>query len=239
MEAFRHCWGMSAPTGRIDLPDSEIASAAKQFVYDVSPAFVAHHSLRSYLYGRELAAAKGLRPGVDYDDELVFLSCMLHDLGVTEHANGDQRFEVDGADAAARFLREHGVPEARVTTVWQAIALHTSAGLAHRFGAEQAITHLGIGTDIVGADKHMLPSGFADRVHASWPRHDLGYALAELIAAQVEANPQKGPPLTFPGHLHQLMYPTPTVTWFDVVRAAGWNDQPRADRVEASPPAAS
>ena len=102
------------------------------------------------------------------------------------------------------------MPEARVTTVWQAIALHTSAGLAHRFGAEQAITHLGIGADIVGADKHMLPSGFADRVHASWPRHDLGYALAELIAAQVEANPQKGPPLTFPGHLHQLMYPTPT-----------------------------
>src|SRR6478609_8686226 len=89
MEAFRHCWGMSAPTGRIDLPDSEIASAAKQFVYDISPAFVAHHSLRSYLYGRELAAAKGLRPDVDYDDELVFLSCMLHDLGVTEDANGD------------------------------------------------------------------------------------------------------------------------------------------------------
>jgi hypothetical protein len=240
MEAFRHCWGMSAPTGRIDLPDSEIASAAKQFVYDVSPAFVAHHSLRSYLYGRELAAAKGLRPGVDYDDELVFLSCMLHDLGVTEHANGDQRFEVDGADAAARFLREHGVQEARVTTAWQAIALHTSIGLAHKFGAEQAITQMGIAVDIVGADKDLLPSGFADRVHASWPRHDLGYALTELIADQVEANPQKGPPMTFPHHLHQLMYPMrPQVTFFDVVGAAGWNDQPRADRAEASPPAVS
>jgi hypothetical protein len=218
---------MSVPPGRTELPDSEIACAAKEFVYDVSPAFVAHHSLRSYLFGRELAAAKGLRPDFDYDDELVFLSCILHDLGVTEHGNGDQRFEVDGADAAARFLRDHGVPEARVATVWQAIALHTSVGLAHRFGAEQAITHLGIAADIVGNDKHLLPSGFADRVHASWPRHDLGYALAELIADQAEANPQKGPPLTFPGHLHQLMYPTtPTVTWFDVVRAAGWNDQP-------------
>jgi len=107
-----------------------------QFVYDISPAFVAHHSLRSYLYGRELAAAKGLRPDVDYDDELVFLSCILHDLGVTDYANGDQRFEVDGADAAARFLRDHGVQEARVTTAWQAIALHTSIGLAHKFGAE-------------------------------------------------------------------------------------------------------
>jgi hypothetical protein len=33
--------------------------------------------------------------------------------------------------------------------------------------------------------------------------------------------------LTLPGHLHQLYYPTtPAVTWFDIVRAAGWNDQP-------------
>src|SRR5258705_9931886 len=148
-------------------PDSDIACAAKQFVFDVSPAFVAYHSLRSYLFARELAAAKGLKHDVDYDDELVFLSCILHDLGVTESANGDQRFEVDGADAAARFLRDHGVQEARVTTVWQAIALHTSIGLAHKFGAEQAITPMGIAADIVGADIHRLPSGFPDRVHAS------------------------------------------------------------------------
>ncbi len=221
----------SQPDGRLDLPDSEIAHAARQFVFDISPAFVAHHSVRSYLFGRELAAAKGLRRDIDYDDELVFLSCILHDLGVTEHANGDQRFEVDGADAAARFLRDHGVSEARVTTVWQAIALHTSVGLAHRFGAEQAVAQLGISADVIGVDRRSLPTGFADRVHASWPRHDLGYTLAEVIADQVEANPAKGPPLTFPGHVHQLMYPTaPPVTWFDLIRTAGWNDQPSAER---------
>jgi hypothetical protein len=211
----------------MELPDSDNACAAKQFVFDVSPAFVANHSLRSYLFARELAAAKGLKRDVHYDDELVFLSCILHDLGVTEAANGDQRFEVDGADAAARFLRDRGVQEDRVTTVWQAIALHTSVGLAHKFGAEQAIAQMGIGADIVGTDRHLLPPGFADRVHASWPRLDVGYALAEVIARHIERNPAKGPPLTFPGHLHQLMYPaTPPVTWFDVVRAAGWNDQP-------------
>jgi hypothetical protein len=211
----------------MDLPDSDIASAAKEFVSDVSPAFVANHSVRSYLFARELAAVKGFRSDVDYDDELVFLSCVLHDLGATDHANGDQRFEVDGADAAARFLRDRGVQEDRVTTVWQAIALHTSVGIAHRFGAVHAITHLGIGTDIVGTDRDMLAPGFADRVHASWPRHDLGYALTEVIARQVEANPAKGHPMTFPGHMHQLMYPaTPAVTFLDVVRASGWNDQP-------------
>src|SRR6478609_3346563 len=178
MEAFRHCWGMSAPTGRIDLPDSEIASAAKQFVYDISPAFVAHHSLRSYLYGRELAAAKGLRPDVDYDDELLFLSCILHDLGVTDYANGDQRFEVDGADAAARFLREHSVAENRVTTVWQAIALHTTIGIAHRLGPEQAIAQQGISADIAGSERQLLPVHLVERVNKVWPRHDLGYAFA-------------------------------------------------------------
>jgi hypothetical protein len=211
----------------MDLPDSDIATAAQQFVFDVSPAFVANHSVRSYLFGRELAAAKGLRPDVDYDDELVFLSCVLHDLGATDHANGDQRFEVDGADAAAHFLSERGVPEDRVTTVWQAIALHTSVGIAHRFGPVHAVTHLGIGTDIVGTDRDMLPAGFADRVHETWPRHDLGYALTEVIARQVEANPAKGHPMTFPGLLHQVMYPaTPVVTFLDVVGASGWNDQP-------------
>jgi len=220
----------SQPEGRLDLPDSDIACTATQFVFDVSPAFVANHCVRSYLFARELAAAKGLQRDVDFDDELVFLSCILHDLGATDYANGDQRFEVDGADAAARFLRDHGVDASRVTTVWQSIALHTSIGLAHRFGMEQAVAQMGIGADIAGNDRQALPPGFADQVHASWPRHNLGYALADVIARQVQANPTKGPPLTFPGHLHQLIYPTtPPVTWFDVVREAGWNDQPTAD----------
>lgn len=194
--------------------------------------------MRSYLFARELATARELRPGADYDDELVFLSCILHDLGATDHANGDQRFEVDGADAAARFLRDHGVSQARVTTVWQAIALHTSAGLAHKFGAEQAIAQLGIAADIIGAERHLLPTDFAERVHESWPRHDAGYALAEVIARQVETNPVKGPPLTFPSHVHQLMYPTASApTWFDLVSVAGWNDQPSAGGAAQSRPA--
>ncbi|GAA2788024.1 hypothetical protein GCM10010533_27910 [Mycolicibacterium pallens] len=89
-----------------NIPDSDICSAALHLVTDVSPAFLTNHCIRSYLFGRELAAADGMRAGTDYDDELVFLSCVLHDLGITAYGGGDQRFEVDGADAAARFLGE-------------------------------------------------------------------------------------------------------------------------------------
>ncbi|WP_197375530.1 HD domain-containing protein [Mycolicibacterium baixiangningiae] len=208
-----------------DLPDDDVCSAALQLVMDVSPAVIANHTVRSYLFARELAAAKGLRGGTDYDDELVFLTCLLHDLGVTEHGDGDQRFEVDGADAAVRFLLERGVAEDRTRTVWEGIALHTSLGLADRFGAEQAVSFFGISLDIDGAEKTLVSADFLERVHAAWPRHDFGYAIADLIAQGTAANPLKAPPFTFPAHLHRLLNGS-SITFPDVLENSGWGDQP-------------
>ncbi|WP_123027328.1 HD domain-containing protein [Mycolicibacterium stellerae] len=211
-------------SARWGLPDSVICSAALRLLFDVSPAFLANHCVRSYLFARELAAAKGLRSDVDYDDEPVFLACILHDLGVTEYGGGDQRFEVDGADAAVRFLREQGLDDERVTTVWQSIALHSSVGLADRFGAEQAVSHFGISLDIAGTGRELLTPGFVEQVLDAWPRHDVGYALAGAIARDVQANPMKGPPFTLPAHLHELINRT-SITFFDVVENSGWGDQ--------------
>ncbi|MGK8486528.1 HD domain-containing protein [Nocardia asiatica] len=221
---------MTAPEAdptQFGLPTSELAVAADALVAEVSPPLVYHHCVRAYLYARELAAVDGLRAGADYDDELLYLSCLLHDLGATDYANGDQRFELDGADAAAEFLRDRGVDEQRVQTVWNAIALHTSDGIARRFGTVEALMQMGTGADIAGLRRESLPDGFADRVHAVWPRYDLGYAFGEMLARQVRDNPAKGSWFTFPGQLCQLYYPThaPT-TWFDAVEDAGWNDRP-------------
>jgi hypothetical protein len=208
-----------------DLPDTDVCTAARQLVFDVSTACIANHTVRSYLFARELAAAKGLRAGTDYDDELVYLTCVLHDLGVTEHGGGDQRFEVDGADAAVRFLREHGVDDARARTVWEGIALHTSVGLADRFGTEQSVTFYGISLDINGFGRDRLSPGFVERVNAQWPRHDLGYAIADLIARGTAANPLKAPPFTFPAHVHELLNGG-SVTFLDAVKNSGWGDRP-------------
>lgn len=211
--------------GGWNLPDSQICSAAMRFVSEVSPEFLVNHCVRSYLFAREIAAAQGVRSGAHYDDELVFLACVLHDLGVTGVGGGDQRFEVDGADAAADFLRRHGLSGQGIVTVWQAIALHTSVGLAHRFGPEQAVTFSGIALDINGMDKHLLSPGFADRVHAAWPRHDLGYAIADAIVRDVRDNPMKAPPLSFPAHLHELITGS-AITFFDLLDGSGWGDRP-------------
>ncbi|MCT7661850.1 DUF4440 domain-containing protein [Mycobacterium deserti] len=217
-------------------PTSEIAVTADRFVADISPAFLYNHCVRAYLFGRKLAAATGLRPDRDFDDELVYLSCILHDLGATEHANGNQRFEVDGADAALKFLRDHDVDERRARTVWNAIALHSSEGIAARLGPVEAITHMGTGADILGLGRELLTDQFAERVHDRWPRHNIGYALAQTVAEQVHRNPAKGSPLSLPGHWHQLFYRADPVSWFDLIEAAGWDDQPDADAAERNGP---
>lgn len=205
---------------RWELPDTDVCSAAMRLVFEVSPEYLANHCIRSYLFARELAAARGLAA---YDDELVYLGCILHDLGITDFAPGDQRFEIDGADGAARFLREHGMADDRVATVWQSIALHTSVGLAERFGPEQAVCFAGISMDVSAIDVDLLSPGFAERVHAAWPRHDLGFRLAGAIAGGIATNPMKAPPFSLPAHLHELVNGDPSMTFFEFV---GWGDQP-------------
>ncbi|NEW36978.1 HD domain-containing protein, partial [Nocardia cyriacigeorgica] len=109
------------------LPTSPIAAATRHLIDTSLTPPVRNHSIRGFLFGRAIAGAQGLQPGADYDEEVMYLICALHDIGLGDIANGHQRFEVDGADYAAEFLERNGITDARVDTVWDAIAGHTSA----------------------------------------------------------------------------------------------------------------
>ncbi|GAA0273912.1 hypothetical protein GCM10010302_09430 [Streptomyces polychromogenes] len=218
-----------------DLPRTELTARALRYAEEAVPAVIFRHSVRSYLFARALADHDGMKAGADFDDELVFLGCVLHDLGLSEQGNGHQRFEVDGADLAARFLREQGAGEEAVTVVWDAVALHTSEGIASRKGPEIALAHAGISVDVLGRGKELLPEGFADRVHAAFPRADLGYAITDVIVRQMLDNPAKAGPLSFPGQLLRAHVPAGTLPdWSDLIDAAGWGDRPAGGPVQPS-----
>lgn len=217
------------------LPETALATAAYRFAEQTEPAFVFHHSVRSFIYARVLAERRGHLPAVDYDEELLFLGCVLHDLGLTENGNCDQRFEVDGADVAAAFLREHGVDQRRIDTVWDAIALHSSEGIASRKCLEVALTQAGTGADVLGHDREILPADLVERVHAVLPRADIGYALTDAIVAQAIRKPSKARPLTFPGELVRKHLPNGAMPeWHDLLAQNGWGDRPVAARAEGS-----
>jgi putative intracellular protease/amidase len=199
-----YVWRQPAPTdlapGDPEFPQTQLATAADKLARTAEPDFMYNHSVRSYLFARVAAAARGLTAGEDYDDELLFLSCVLHDVGLTSQADRGRRFEVDGAEAAVDLLRANGLAAARAEIVWEAIALHTSAGIAEHRASEVALTRAGIGMDF-GSDADLVPGELAERVHDRYPRLDMARCLTDAIVAQAQGHPRKAPPYTLPGEL--------------------------------------
>ncbi|NEW43778.1 HD domain-containing protein [Nocardia cyriacigeorgica] len=211
------------------LPTSPIAAATRHLIDTSLTPPVRNHSIRGFLFGRAIAGAQGLQPGADYDEEVMYLICALHDIGLGDIANGHQRFEVDGADYAAEFLERNGITDARVDTVWDAIAGHTSAFsdspvYRRRRPAEIWIAVEGIGID-VGGSPGDLPPGYADLVHAGYPRLGGTRALTDVIETQALADPRKAFPGTLPGEIvHQRHPDLPYSTWDEIIDAGGWGD---------------
>jgi HD superfamily phosphodiesterase len=125
---------MDTTTSVPALPDTPLAVSAIEYVRACETESVINHSIRSYLFATLLAEHEGLRAGADFDRELLYCACVLHDLGTSPLASGTERFEVAGADLAATFLAGNGIGAGGVDLVWEAIALHSTPGIPERRG---------------------------------------------------------------------------------------------------------
>ncbi|MFI6019400.1 HD domain-containing protein [Streptomyces sp. NPDC051287] len=131
----------------VEIPDTAAVTEATAFLRETAGPLIFHHSRRVFLFGVLQARALGLRP----DPELLYLSAMFHDTGLsTPFSEVEQRFELDGADHAHKFLLDRGFSEEAAQVVWTAIALHTTPGIPGRMGPEAAATNYGVLTDAVG-----------------------------------------------------------------------------------------
>jgi hypothetical protein len=168
------------------IPDSELTHKATFLVKEVSPQFLYNHCLRTFVF----ADLIGQQQEMEYDRELLYLSALMHDLGLTERFDGDQRFEVEGADAAKSFLAKNGLPAAKAELVWDAIALHTSIGIASRKQPEVALVQVGASMDVSGFRLQDLPRETVEQILDAYPRLNCGQALLELILTQIKRKPQ-------------------------------------------------
>jgi len=151
----------------IAIPDSSMAQEVTELVRDVAPPLLFHHSRRVFLFG----SLQGRRLGLTADPELLYVGAMFHDLGLTEKFRGDsQRFELDGADEAARFLTGHGIKATDVRKVFEAIALHTTPEIPYRLDPEIALVTAGVETDVLGIARDDLPEALIAEVVQAHPR---------------------------------------------------------------------
>jgi hypothetical protein len=67
-----------------------------------------------------------------------------------QHSSTNERFEVDGANAARDFLRSHKIAQSEIDTVWTAIALHTTPGIPQHMHPVIALVTAGVEMDVLG-----------------------------------------------------------------------------------------
>lgn len=151
----------------VKIPDSAIAGQATELLREHGSELLYNHSLRTFLF----ASLNGRQNNIRYDAELLYVSAVFHDLGLTAHyCSEDKRFEVDGANAARDFLKSHGVSPQMLQLVWDAIALHTSPGIAEYKEPEVALLNYGVALDVVGRGYDKLPEKDREEIIKQFPR---------------------------------------------------------------------
>src|ERR1700709_2379699 len=131
----------------VKIPDGKIAREAAELVRQHESEMLFNHSVRVFLFG----AIQGLRQNLKFDPELLYVAALFHDLGLVDAYHTEtKRFEVDGADAAREFLRNHGTAEPQADLVWEAIALHTTPGIPKYRRPDLPLTDAGVLVGVVG-----------------------------------------------------------------------------------------
>lgn len=82
------------------------------------------------------------------------------------------------------------MPQEKAQIVWDAIALHTSIGIASRKQPEIALVHLGAGMDAFGLRAEDIPRETVEKAIEAYPRLGWNKACLELVISQVKRKPQ-------------------------------------------------
>lgn len=158
---------MALSIAGVTIPDSKLAREVTEIVRDTESELLFNHSSRVYFFG----AIAGLQRGLKFDQELLYTGTMFHDMGLTpRHSSPDERFEVDGANAARDFLKRHGIAQADIDTVWASIALHTTPGIPKHMHPVVALVTAGVEMDVLGLTYPDYSDAERESVVQAFPR---------------------------------------------------------------------
>lgn len=178
---------MAETIAGVTIPDSALAREATELVRDAASPLIFDHSRRVFVFG----ALRGREEGLEFDPELLYVGAMFHDLGLTERfRRTDQRFEIDGADEARRFLGSHGVTGEAAGRVWNAIALHTTPEIPLHMEPEVALVTRGVELDVLGIGYDAISDGERRAVVEAHPRPDFKNRILAAFTDGIKDRPE-------------------------------------------------
>ena len=170
-------------------PDTEGALRARQLCREFSLDYLFNHCERSYYWGRIL----GLQTGVQPDPELLYIACMMHDMGVTETLGGDESregcFTLIGAECCENLGTELSWSRERIDLLSEAITLHMNVGVDVAYGPEAHLLNLATTLDTTELRLWRVPKPMAREVIEHFPRLDQNETLPPCICQEAKRFP--------------------------------------------------
>lgn len=167
------------------VPDTPLITSAIELVRKVSEPYLFNHAMRSWLFAVSLAGVRQAR----YDPEVLAVTTLLHDIGLTPAFDGPLRFEVEGANAARAFVKEFGLDERRAQLIWDGVAMNSTPSLALYKESEVALSTAGIGLDWGGWGYEILPPERIAQIVEEFPRLGMKREFARSVCHIVETRP--------------------------------------------------
>ena len=169
----------------VRLPDTKLAQSAVELARGAYPTYLLNHALRTYAFG----ALVGRANKKSFDEETLFLASLLHDLGLTTQYEGDRPFEIQGAEAARKFLEAQNVAREKIEMIWDGIAMHASA-IGGFKRPEIALVGEGAGADVLGPDPAEISADKVAEVLIAFPRLNFKEQFVKSCAEVVRRHPR-------------------------------------------------
>jgi hypothetical protein len=167
-------------------PQTPAATAALSVATRFYTPALRNHCIRSYLWGAEYAKAHG----IEFDDELYYVSAMLHDIGLTKPFDSHRLpFEVAGGDLAWVFGVAAGWSEDRAARADEIIVLHMRDDVPAADDPESHLLQVATSWDVVGRRPEEFPPQLRATVVERYPRLGFGAEFTACFADQAQRKP--------------------------------------------------
>ena len=166
----------------VSVPDTPAISHAIEYARKHSEPYLFNHVMRSWLFAVILAELNQAA----YDAEVLAVTTILHDLGLTEAFEGPLRFEVEGANAARAFASREGIDGRRGQLIWDGVALNSTPSIALHKEAEVALSTAGIALDWGGWGSDKLTEAQMKAIVDAFPRLEMKERFTRAVCCIVE-----------------------------------------------------
>lgn len=165
----------------ICVPDTEMAECASRVMRISGTPSLYNHCVRTYLLGMFDAGRRQL----EIDEEVAFISSMLHGLALTEPRHGDpaRSFEENSADFARRFVTEGGFEPERAEKVARGILQHADSKPDR--DPDVALVMIGAKQDIFGPEADELSKGQLEMIEDEVPRLNFKRSFVKTLEEHV------------------------------------------------------